>query len=69
MGGLAEGRSGGLASVGGLLAGLVDRDPTAGLEDASGGSGLAEGEQGKKDGAELWGPPRSGCGQSDGIWG
>lgn len=72
MGGLAEGRSEELASAGGLLAGLgelVHWEPAAGLQDASSVSGLAEGEQDKKEGAELWGPPRSDCGQSGGIWG
>lgn len=56
---------------GGLLAGLgelVDWEPMTGLEDASGGSGsLAEGEQDKKEGAELWGPAGSDCGHSSNI--
>lgn len=67
-----EGRSEELAFGVVLLAGLgelVDWEPVADLEDASGGSGsLAEGEQDKKEGAELWGPPGSDCGQSSGSW-
>lgn len=67
-----EGRSEEPDSGGVLLGGLgelVDWVPMAGSEDASSGSGLAEGEQDKKESAELRGPPGSDSGQSGGIWG